>query len=65
MKGNLATILAVLLTFALTVVINLSTNKWYYGTPKKDYTTEFKDAGYMVTVVGVSYFVSCFLVNMF
>ena len=65
MKGNLATILAVLLTFVLTIVVNISANKWYYEVKDKTYTGEAKDAGYMVTVVGVSYFVSCFLVNMF
>ena len=65
MKGNLATVLAVVLTFVLTIAINISANKWYYKAPKESYTAEAKDAGYMVTVVGVSYFVSCFLVNMF
>ena len=65
MKGNLATVLAVVLTFVLTIVINISANKWYYKAQKESYTEVAKDAGYMVTVVGVSYFVSCFLVNMF
>ena len=65
MKGNVGLLLTIVLTFAFVVATNLGMNKFYYKTGEtKTYADHGFDAAKEVVIVGASYFVAGFLVNM-